>query len=791
MATIQLVIQAVVDTDVAIDKILSETAVANGSISVTGNKFDKTDNGNELFKGQEMFTFGESGLTFSSDGTLLNADGHSAVLVDEKNGKEFVWGLVPESKEYTVRITVYLQAETSLTGVTFVGDSVAGQFPTEIVVNGTETYANTDNIDITVPVSTSGSREVVIELTKWNRANYNAVLTKIAIMAGDITLENMDIKTIESKSQSTAQPEDIYYGSLPSSGSAEIYDRNGDFYDNIMYGVLPSSNVPIELFVNGKKVQSHITTSSSYDLNAKVFSMDFENRLSLYEKINYKGYSFRDISQTLYEIFASFCTSVSIKSKERDEMLSEQIVYGSDNHLGKVEDYFKSIVVPYPYIESGTVRKTLDKFCQLTQLNLLLTDNDKLKFVQARPRLIGNENVLIIPPRCQMSVVDTELVVDNKISTANVVYKKVDNQDVDYDALLYTYDKGSGTPQSISTYVDKFQTNTYNNTTSKSYQYIRLENFGYLSGVFTIPRLLDNAIIEKIYTGLDDNKKSQIKFSISYTHNSYSCSGMYNISTNKLTSLEKKLRYSIEDSGSDFSFMTDTINYSYPFYGYEATNCQLEFPNQTQFFVSYDENTDEYTIRYYVLGTYVLYKMGATELEEYDNGKNIELNSYYSDTMYVEEYIPKSITVSIYGDKRTISFEDKNLVEEFEEDEHFITIDGNELFQDVTEVKIGNNATPIAEQISKNITDDYADGIQTMKLTVCCADYKDTYGVVRKHWDKGEMFQVGDIVRVDKDNNGTSAVKYKDGRAKLWKVTGRTFRNEGVPLIDLELQEVK
>ena len=61
----------------------------------------------------------------------------------------------------------------------------------------------------------------------------------------------------------------------------------------------------------------------------------------------------------------------------------------------------------------------------------------------------------------------------------------------------------------------------------------------------------------------------------------------------------------------------------------------------------------------------------------------------------------------------------------------------------------------------KNILNDYKDGIINAKLTVICGDYYDINGNKVIDWQKGEVLQVGDIVRVDKDNEGTTAADTK------------------------------
>lgn len=859
MATVQIKIKTIGDTDVNIDQIKkSGTAeVTNGSIQVDKNGYFTANSSKDDFAGQEMFTFTSDGLNFSSDGTLVNADGHSAVLVDEENRKEFVWGVVPTSKAYTVEMSIEL-SDLKLTALTFVGDRVAGQFPTKIVIENEE-YVN-DDVDITLPIS-GIKREVVVQFTEWNRANYSAVLTKVAIMADEITLGNSDIKTLESKAQSTSQPTDIYYGSVPSSGSVNIYDKNGDFYDHVRNGVLPNSNVPVELFVNGKKVQGHISTDSHYDVNGRMFSLDFENKLSLYEKVMYEGHDYSESeNETLYDVFASFCKSVGINNVKMATMLGKQIVYGTPSKIGTVADYFKAITVPYSYIERGTVRETLDKFCQLTQLNIIENDNGDLVFVQSRPVRAGNEQVLVIPTHCQMSAIDTDITICNSVDIANVVYQKVvADEYVNTNVATVT----AGVPQVERNVVKSWSrtgaTTTYTigdtNYVKKLALYTGIKQ-KYYEGSVTIPKSSQNTIIDNLYGGIKNNG---ITYRLIYKKKtgkaSYTVQGTLSYDSDDYAVLPSTtapdmgaITYSYDDAEEEYEDTTTSDTtlafgtgwnlfsvytvapFEYASFEFSGTLFTNNRTNLLYGSWKYNSTTKEYTFDYAVLGYKFYVRMIADMPKKSDKATAIEflgenynaterhitangVKTFYKthlmqnptskDVSYlggtgpytdtpegIEEYSARYLEINFFGDKRTISFEDKNLIDEIADDKNAITISGNELLQDVTELKIGNKSTPIAEQISQNITSDYANGIETMRLTVCCADYKDTYGVVRKNWSKGEIFEVGDIVRVDKDNNGTPAVTYKNGNAKLWKVTGRTFRNEGVPLVDLELQEI-
>lgn len=825
MATVQIKVKTLGDTSVDINRIKkSGTAeITNGSIQANKDGYFTATSSTESFMGQEMFTFTGSGLKFSSDGTLVNADGNNAVLVNEKQGKEFVWGVVPTSKAYTVEMSIEL-TELKLTALTFVGDQIAGQFPTKIEIDG-ETYSN-DEVDISLPISGT-KKDVLVKFTEWNRANYSAVLTRVAIMADEITLANADIKTLESKAQSTAQPDDIYYGSVPSSGSVDIYDKNGDFFDNVRNGTIPNSNVPVELFVNGKRVQGHISTDSNYDVNAMVFTMDFENKLSSYEKVMYEGYAYTDETKTLYEMFETFCVKVGLTSDQMAIMLGEQIVYGTPSKIGTVADYFKAITVPYPYIERGTVRETFDKFCQLTQLNLLENDNGDLVFVQARPIRSGNEQVLVIPARCQMSAIDTDIVIDNDINKAVVEQKSatVESKYNTIGTITVTETVSASTPRALwTTTSDKkvLTEDSYGNKKFyKFYGYVSTSNVKYYTGGFTLK--LDNNCI------VDTSHDTSVTFRLYYTFRK----GIASCSVDIMSYDDENYPYFPIDGDLKPSF---NINYSgieeqsnlqilSPLPDYLAGSTALEnsfsVDNNYQSIVTEDvvnisshmENETDYLsanfqylsdntyyISFTILGGKRFVRMYGGAYQNQTTLPVIFYGSPYGNFHFpytstdvetgLQEYIPIKLEIIFNGYTKTINFQDVDTSAD-ESGEHTISVSGNEMLQTATTLSVGDKSTDLATQISKNITSDYADGISTMRLTVCCADYQDTYGVVRKNWSKGEIFQVGDIVRVDKDNNGTSAVTYKDGSAKLWKVTGRTFRNEGVPLVDLELQEVR
>lgn len=84
----------------------------------------------------------------------------------------------------------------------------------------------------------------------------------------------------------------------------------------------------------------------------------------------------------------------------------------------------------------------------------------------------------------------------------------------------------------------------------------------------------------------------------------------------------------------------------------------------------------------------------------------------------------------------------------------------------------------------------YSDGLATARLTVVYMDY--FYSNGEKAIDKslGQIFKIGDIVRVEKDSLGAPRWTYADGSPMIFKVTGVNIRYEGVIKFDLELKEI-
>jgi len=98
----------------------------------------------------------------------------------------------------------------------------------------------------------------------------------------------------------------------------------------------------------------------------------------------------------------------------------------------------------------------------------------------------------------------------------------------------------------------------------------------------------------------------------------------------------------------------------------------------------------------------------------------------------------------------------------------------------------------IEDTIKANILSDYSNGIITAKHNdIACLDVYNIDGDKVLDFSKGEILKVGDIVRIDKDNDGNSLLNKPDGSPRYFQIVERTFKKSGVPSLALKYREVK
>lgn len=714
---------------------LSNVSVQTDSLAV----FQNIPNRQNAISGINGLSLGQD-LVFDENGYLDNQDLQGAVIEDEQNPDEFVWGVVPESGEYHVKLT-FINAQ-NLKDIIVKGDDVVGQFPTQAIVDG-QTTIYSDDSNWAINLQTESTTHT-IEFTHWNRTGYNACLTLIAVMLRYFEIDKYNgLKSVESLSQSTGQPKEIFYGVVPSSGSLEVIDVNGEIADMVNDGVMPNSNVNIDVFANGKQVSNHITTESEYKYNSKILTLQLSNILNNWNNINYQGYKLNgEIS--LYQILVDILSNI-YTINEIDSMLDSFIV-GIDNIEVTVKSYLQSIIIKFPYLEASTINDAVEKVCILAQLNVVQEDNGNIKFVSSRPILTTDMQIIKVTKQNQLSSFDVDLMVNNKYQSVNVKYNKTTLENLSLDSRTikyYNYD-------TISQKLSDYQSVIYNQDVNPglTVMYSRLES---ITNPSTLDGRFDYYYIAKFNIGYEtENLKVLRDFDITLDGESNNVifpannvTTAFGIASQTITPLD----YSVSDDYIIAEWFTNDGKV-----------------NPVGFDVKIRKNLDG------TLTIFYIYHFLSTSRNISYAGVNEDIITAIYNELKIESFIPQ-INQYVITPSNTAD----------------VTIEANELLQDTTML----SDTNISTIIQNNILEDYKNGILTAEINVNCLDYYDINNNKIKDWSKGQILQVGDIVRVDNDNMGNSSIKYKNGRDIYFKITGRRFIKTGVPSIDLELQEVR
>lgn len=410
---------------------------------------------------------------FNDSDELDNADGNGAIVEDEQNPSEFIWGIVPSNKQYSVKLT--FTNATSLKDIVIYGDTEVGQFPTKAIIDGTRTIYSDDAkwaINMQVEKDTH-----TIEFLEWNRANYNACISNIRVMLRYFDLDRGWIDSVESLSQTTSDPSSIQYGVIANSGSANLRDVDGELKDLIIDEVIPNSNVPVELFVNGNKVQCHITTDSDYVEEDKMLSVQLSNSFANFDG-DYKKYTFYSVQDesaydiTLYRMLRNFLIdNCGFDALEVDNALTTKIIYGNENTYDTIKSYIDKIRIFYRYIPNGNKKEIVNKFCNIAQIGLIKDENNKFKFISLRPIASSLEilRAIKIPKSHTINNVEKSIFLTNKYDNVRYYENKIqeEQQNVDDTTIIYnTITKTSNPEDAVITDVFLTKENPWQNSSS-------------------------------------------------------------------------------------------------------------------------------------------------------------------------------------------------------------------------------------------------------------------------------------------------------------------------------------
>ena len=571
------------------------------------------------------------------------------------------------------------------------------------------------------------------------------------------------IQNLESLSQSNADPSSIFYGVLASTGSIQILDINGQIEGYIKDNLLDTTSITVELYLNGKLIHSHISSDNSYDNVGRMLNLQLSDKLSKWDNINFNGYDYPEQQQTAYEMLKNILTSLGYDENYINNTMLSEYTANSNNASTTIKEYLDSITIQYPYLPAGSLHETIDKFCTLAQLNVILDNNNDIKFVNARPIKIAN-SIIEIPRSKQYSKLNYTLVTKNKYDSVELnEFKVLINETATENAFSYTKQLNGDDYNYTYSYFDYAKGNG-------AFSNAKIETFYSNEFDFNMPKL-SNHNLKKILSvvSTQDVESTEIKATVNVSGEYGVYEGSYEQTLlNDATPGDNTSYFAQNPYYNNIKFNnTPSRVTSKPLTELES-NFGIEggggFPKVEIKDSSYVNILDEG--EYYHCNARILDStIGYLVMHEPRAGKEY-LNANIS------KYKTNSLIITFQGVVREITF--NNVVSDYKLKSNPVSINGSELFEQVTTI----NDKKMSDIVKDNILLDYSNGLSDATLTVSCANYYDEVGQRVVDFNKGELLQVGDVVKVQ-------------GNDKTWEITGRKFSYAGCPFVDLELMEIK
>lgn len=718
-----------------VNNVGSNTNLSNASFkATTSGIFYDTSNPNE--NGREMLSWGEDGkLKFTSQGYLSNNGTGVGTLVSEKSPDMFVWGVVPSTKKYSVKLT--FSEATALKDIIVYGDKTSNQFPTKAIIDGTTTVYS-DDPRWAINMGTEKSTHT-IEFTEWNRANYNACLTSISIMLKYLEIDKSQLDDIESTDQEKVDASTINYGFVANTGSATIRDIDGELQDYIKDGLLPVSNVPVDLYYNHRRIRTHITSDSDYSTSDQILKIQLTNTTDGFDRL-FEGMQLAE-NKTALEVLKYILTKFGYSDYDiRNSFDNMVIVKNADgtNSLIPIKEYLGNIKIPYAYLEQSSYHEAIDKVCQLAQLNAYLSKNKEIEFSSVRPVFSLSDTTQTIVELQKYNIfgdgLKTSLFNKNKINTVGYVDKNESltlKSYVQLGFLLHSVTYGEDSPDVTFLWSDTGNPQTHNT------------GFEILShNTYTTSSLLQEVDGTKIYQDI-----VQVKGKIKFTPQ-----------TKVLNFLGNQF-YSDLDSNSSYKI----LNYSRDLNNSGKYLNTVEQAWDTAFTVNLFGGLEVYSDEVQIInGSYIFpYRMVA-----YINWRAEAFG--VSRTMPIGKV--ESVKETLWY--RTLAFSDSTV----NQDADFVLPTNEILYKSVKY----NEQLFLTDIVIPEIISDYKNGVSTATLDIFCGEFKTTTGEKYPY----DTIERGTIIKIAGD-------KQQNGEPRYWRVVGSTFNFNGSPTQRLQLQEVK
>ena len=299
-------------------------------------------------------------------------------------------------------------------------DSSMNQYPTSYSVYSsisqeTRTFTNDDFV-IEVSGLLAGHGTTEITFLGWNEQNAPIGITYIENVEIDIPIDKYWIDEFETQTQKTSDGEAIQYGVLANTGSITLNDKrdiegNPILLEYSKMGYLGMYLFTLELYVNNRLLQKHISTSAPYFTDNSTMKFELTNDIVKFQDKHYNesfssGYNVHEI---IGAIFSSY---------EFDVEYADMLAWTPDENISiDVGTYLSFFEVPVQdtFTIDGSVLEVTNKICNAFGLQAYFDDSgSKLIFTSARPRMSIVEVIINIPYQKQYSDFDYSILTVNR-----------------------------------------------------------------------------------------------------------------------------------------------------------------------------------------------------------------------------------------------------------------------------------------------------------------------------------------------------------------------------------------
>lgn len=294
-------------------------------------------------------------------------------------------------------------------------DRSMNQYPTSYSVYSsisqeTRTFTNDDFV-IEVSGLLAGHGTTEITFLGWNEQNAPIGITYIENVEIEISMDKYWIDEFETQTQKTSDGEAIQYGVLANTGSITLRDKNKTLVEYSKMGYLGMYLFELNLFINNKIVQSHISNSAPYFTDNSTMKFELTNDIVKFQDKHYNE-SFSS-GYNVYEIIGDIFSDY-----EFDVEYADMLAWTPDENISiDVGTYLSFFEVPVQdtFTIDGSVLEVTNKICNAFGLQAYFDDSgSKLIFTSARPRMSIIEVIINIPYQKQYSDFDYSILTVNR-----------------------------------------------------------------------------------------------------------------------------------------------------------------------------------------------------------------------------------------------------------------------------------------------------------------------------------------------------------------------------------------